>query len=127
MKKLRTPKELDVLRSSLLKQRDPNKLSVIICLGTGCRARGSLDVSKAFTDEIIKHNLDIQIECKQTGCHGFCERGPVVVIGPKKIFYQKVRSHDVNEIVSKTLLNGEVVSRLLYIDPVTGQRATYEH
>ena len=127
MKKLRTPKELDVLRSSLLKQRDPNKLSVRICLGTGCRARGSLDVSKAFTDEIKKHNLDIQIECKQTGCHGFCERGPVVVIGPKKIFYQKVRPHDVNEIVSKTLLNGEVVSRLLYIDPVTGQRATYEY
>jgi NADH:ubiquinone oxidoreductase subunit F (NADH-binding)/(2Fe-2S) ferredoxin/Pyruvate/2-oxoacid:ferredoxin oxidoreductase delta subunit len=86
-----------------------------------------MDVSKAFTDEIKKHNLDIQIECKQTGCHGFCERGPVVVIGPKKIFYQKVRSQDVAEIVSQTLLNGEVVHRLLYVDPVTGQRATYEH
>jgi NADH-quinone oxidoreductase subunit F len=127
MKKLRTPKELDVLRSSLLKQRDPNKPSVRICLGTGCRARGSMDVSKAFTDEIKKHNLDIQIECKQTGCHGFCERGPVVVIGPQKNFYQKVRPQDVAEIVSQTLLNGEVVHRLLYVDPVTGQRATYEH
>ena len=127
MKKIRTPQELDALRSSLLKQRDPNKPSVRICLGTGCRARGSMDVSKAFTDEIKKHNLDIQIECKQTGCHGFCERGPVVVIGPQKIFYQKVRPQDVAEIVSQTLLNGEVVHRLLYVDPVTGQRATYEH
>jgi NADH-quinone oxidoreductase subunit F len=127
MKKLRTPKELDMLRSLLLKQRDPNKPSVRICLGTGCRARGSIDVSKAFTDEIKKHNLDIQIECKQTGCHGFCERGPVVVIGPKNIFYQKVKPQDVAEIVSQTLVNGEVVNRLLFVDPVTGQRARYEH
>jgi NADH:ubiquinone oxidoreductase subunit F (NADH-binding)/(2Fe-2S) ferredoxin/NAD-dependent dihydropyrimidine dehydrogenase PreA subunit len=127
MKKIRTSQELDALRNSLLKQRDPNKPRVRICLGTGCRARGSIDVSKAFIDEIKKHNLEIQIECKQTGCHGFCERGPVVVIGPKEIFYQKVKPQDVAEIVSKTLLNGEVVYRLLYEDPVTGQRVIYEH
>lgn len=127
MKKIRAPQELDALRNSLLKQRDPNKPTVRICLGTGCRARGSIKVSKAFIDEIKKHNLDIQVECKQTGCHGFCERGPVVVIGPKEIFYQKVRPQDVAEIVSKTLLNGEVVHRLLYQDPITGQRVTYEH
>ncbi|UCE43412.1 MAG: 4Fe-4S binding protein, partial [Candidatus Bathyarchaeota archaeon] len=63
----------------------------------------------------------------QTGCHGFCERGPVVVIGPKEIFYQRVKLRDVPEIVSKTLLNGEVVDRLLYVDPTTGQKILHEY
>jgi NADH-quinone oxidoreductase subunit F len=127
MKKIRTPQELEALRNSLLQQRDPNKPRVRVCLGTGCRARGSLDVAKAFTNEIKKQCLEIQVECKQTGCHGFCERGPVVVIGPKEIFYQRVKPRDVPEIVSKTLLNGEIVDRLLYINPATGQKALYEY
>jgi len=126
MKKIRTPQELDSLRNSLLQQRDPNKPCVRVCLGTGCRAHGSADVMTFFKDEIERQGLEIQVDCKQTGCHGFCERGPVIVIGPKEIFYQKVKPSDVPDIVSKTLLNGEVVDRLLYTDP-TGQKALYEH
>lgn len=126
MKKIRSSQELESLRNSLLQQRDPNKPCVRVCLGTGCRARGSADVMMSFKDEIERQGLEIQVDCKQTGCHGFCERGPVIVIGPKEIFYQKVKSKDVPEIVSKTLLNGEVVNRLLYTDP-TGQKVLYEH
>jgi len=127
MKKIRTPQELKALRNSLLQRTDPNKPCVRVCLGTGCRARGSADVVEAFTNEIKRQGLEIQVDCKQTGCHGFCERGPVVVIGPKEIFYQRVKPHDVPEIVSKTLLNGEVVDSLLYIDPVTGQKVLCEY
>jgi len=127
MKKIRTPQELEALRNSLLQGRNLNKPCVRVCLGTGCRARGSLDVAKAFRNEIKKQGLEIQVETKQTGCHGFCERGPVVVIAPKEIFYQRVKPRDVPEVVSKTLLNGEVVDRLLYINPATGQKALYEY
>jgi len=127
MKKIRTPQELDSLRNSLVQMRDPNKPCVRVCLGTGCRARGSADVMTSFKDEIERQSLEIKVDCKQTGCHGFCERGPVIVIGPKEIFYQKVKQSDVSEIVSKTLLNGEFVDRLLYIDPITGQKALHEH
>jgi len=126
MKKIRTPQELDSLRNSLLQQRDPNKPCVRVCLGTGCRARGSENVMTSFKDEIERQDLEIQVDCKQTGCHGFCERGPVIVIGPKEIFYQKVKPSDVPDIVSETLLKGEAVDRLLYTDP-TGQKALYEH
>jgi len=126
MKKIRTPQELDSLRNSLLQQIDPNKPCVRVCLGTGCRARGSANVMTSFKDEIERQDLEIQVDCKQTGCHGFCERGPVIVIGPKEIFYQKVKPTDVPDIVSKTLLNGEVVDRLLYTDP-SGQKALHEH
>jgi len=127
MKKIRTSQELKALRNSLLQRRDPNKPCVRVCLGTGCRARGSADVVEAFTNEIKKQDLEIQVDCKQTGCHGFCERGPVVVIRPKEIFYQRVKPHDVPEIVSKTLLNGEVVDSLLYTDPASGQKVLYEY
>jgi len=127
MKKIRTPQELEALRNSLLQGINLNKPCVRVCLGTGCRARGSLDVAKAFRNEIKKQGLEIQVETKQTGCHGFCERGPVVVIAPKEIFYQRVKPRDVPEVVSKTLLNGEVVDRLLYINPATGQKALYEY
>jgi NADH-quinone oxidoreductase subunit F len=82
---------------------------------------------KFFEDEIEKQGIETKVYCKQTGCHGFCERGPVIVIGPKEIFYQKVNPRDVSEIVSRTLLNGEVVDRLLYVDPATGQKSLYEH
>ncbi len=127
MTKIRTLQELEALRKSLLQRRDPNKPCVRVCLGTGCRARGSVDVLEAFTHEIKKRGLDVQVECKQTGCHGFCERGPLVVIEPKEIFYQRVKAGDVPEIVSKTLLNGEVVDRLLYTDPATGRKVLYEY
>jgi len=127
MKKIRTSQELETLRNSLLQQRDSNKPCVRVCLGTGCRARGSLDVMEAFKDEIKQQGIPVKVETKQTGCHGFCERGPVIVIGPKEIFYQRVKPSDVPEIVSKTLINGELVDRLLYVDPVTGQKMIYEH
>ena len=63
----------------------------------------------------------------RTGCHGFCERGPVVVILPQEIFYQQVAVEDVPEIVSETLLGGRVIQRLLYVNPATGRAVTYDH
>jgi len=127
MKKIRTWPELEALRNSLLQQRDPNKPCVRVCVGTGCRARGGLDVLESFKDEVKRQGLEVRVETKQTGCHGFCERGPVVVIGPKEIFYQRVKPRDVPEIVSKTLLNGDIVDRLLYVDPATSQKSLYEY
>jgi len=126
MQKIRTPQELEALRTSLLERRDPDRPCVRVCLGTGCRARGSLEVIEAFEDEIKKQGLKIGISTRQTGCHGFCERGPVIVIQPKEIFYQMVKPRDVPEIVSKTLQKGEIVDRLLYIDPETGQKILSE-
>jgi NADH:ubiquinone oxidoreductase subunit F (NADH-binding)/(2Fe-2S) ferredoxin/Pyruvate/2-oxoacid:ferredoxin oxidoreductase delta subunit len=126
MKKIRHAQELKALQNSLLQQRDPSKPCVRVCLGTGCRAHGSLDVLEAFKEEIGNQSLDFRVDVKQTGCHGFCERGPVVVIGPKEIFYQRVKPADVPEIVSNTLINGAAVDRLLYVDPATGQKVLNE-
>lgn len=118
--------ELGSLRQSILGKRDPKRTCISVCGGTGCRASGAEAVVDAFLDEIERRELQIQVELKETGCHGFCERGPVVVIRPKKIFYQRIKPEDIPEIISETVLKGNIIERLLYVDPVTGERITYE-
>jgi NADH:ubiquinone oxidoreductase subunit F (NADH-binding)/(2Fe-2S) ferredoxin len=96
---------------------------VTICGGTGCRVYGSEDVCQAFRRELSRLNLDgkVDISVKTTGCHGFCEQGPLVVIRPQEIMYAHVRPKDVSEIITKTIFGDEVVERLLYTDPHTGK------
>jgi len=118
---------LIALREAILKERDPNKTCVTVCGGTGCRAWGGEEVRLAFIEEIRRQGLERKVDVMRTGCHGFCERGPVVVILPKEIFYQQVVVGDIPEIVSETLLAGRLVERLLYTDPATGKVITYDH
>ena len=125
-KRLSHTADLEALRRKLVAQKDPKKLMVTVCAGTGCRAFGAEDVALAFDQELKKQGLSVQVDIKATGCHGFCERGPLVVIRPEKIFYQRVKPADVPDIVSETLAKGKVVDRLLYIDPVTGQKIIHE-
>jgi NADH-quinone oxidoreductase subunit F len=100
---------------------------VTICGGTGCLAWGGEEVRLAFIEEIRKQGLEGRAEVLRTGCHGFCERGPVVVILPQEIFYQQVAVEDVPEIVSETVARGRVLDRLLYTDPATGRVVVYDH
>jgi NADH-quinone oxidoreductase subunit F len=95
----------------------PNKKFVTVCAGTGCRAYGSLNVKEALEAELKKQNMNVEVLA--TGCLGFCEKGPMVVVHPDKYFYQSVKVEDVPEIVSKTVGSGEVISRLLYRHPET--------
>jgi NADH:ubiquinone oxidoreductase subunit F (NADH-binding)/(2Fe-2S) ferredoxin len=69
-------------------------------------------------DELSKNGLQEKVEVRLTGCHGFCERGPIMVIHPEAIFYSQVKEKHVNEIVEKTLVKGELVNKLLYKNPV---------
>ncbi|HJX34651.1 MAG TPA: NADH-quinone oxidoreductase subunit NuoF [Desulfatiglandales bacterium] len=125
--RLKSNKDLVALRESIVKARDSNKTCVTICGGTGCRAWGSEEVRLAFLEEIKKQGLEGKADVMRTGCHGFCERGPVVVILPREIFYQQVVIEDVAEIISETLLGGRVIERLLYVNPVTGGPVVYNH
>jgi NADP-reducing hydrogenase subunit HndC len=116
MAKLRSPADLEQKRQLILSQRDPNKPCVTICSGTGCHALGSDKVSEAFVKEISKNGLRGKVDVRRTGCHGFCERGPVVVMFPEGTSYLGVKPADVPEVVSKTLVNKQLVERLLYKD-----------
>jgi NADH:ubiquinone oxidoreductase subunit F (NADH-binding)/(2Fe-2S) ferredoxin len=124
--KLKSPGELEALRSSILKKRDPDKPCITVCNGTGCQAYGSKSIMAAFQDEVKKQNLGAKVDVKAIGCPGFCERGTLVVIKPKDIFYQRVRVKDVPEILSETIGKGNVVNRLLYTDRTTNVKVTRE-
>jgi len=127
MKKLKSPQELSALQQEIRKTRDPDKPCITICAGTGCLAYGTQKIIDCFRDELARQNLQDRIQLRTSGCHGFCERGPMVVIAPKKIFYQRIKAEDVPEIITKTVLGGEIIDRLLYTDPVTKQKVIHEH
>jgi NADH-quinone oxidoreductase subunit F len=111
--------ELEKLRDSILLQRGKIEQHIRIC-NTGCRARKSLKVSAALQEEIKARDLGEKVAVKETGCHGYCEMGPVVVVEPENIFYCRVNAEDIPEILSETILNGRVVERLLWKDPEAG-------
>jgi NADH:ubiquinone oxidoreductase subunit F (NADH-binding)/(2Fe-2S) ferredoxin/NAD-dependent dihydropyrimidine dehydrogenase PreA subunit len=125
-KRVESAAELEKLRQSILGKRDTSRTCISVCGGTACRASGAEAVVEAFLDEIERRELQVQVEMKETGCHGFCERGPLVVIEPKKIFYQQVKPEDAAEIIAETVLGGKIIERLLYVDPVSGERIAYE-
>jgi NADH-quinone oxidoreductase subunit F len=125
MPRINSPDELEKVRQEILSRRDPNKPCISVCVGTGCLASGASEVIAAFEAEIEKQGFKTKVTTKGTGCPGFCERGPVVVIYPEEICYLQVKPEDVPEIVSQTLKE-KVVDRLLYVDPATGERATHE-
>jgi NADH-quinone oxidoreductase subunit F len=124
--KLKSPGELEARRNAILKKKDPAKPTITVCNGTGCQAYGSKSILAAFQDEVKKQKLGTKVDVKAIGCPGFCERGTLVVIKPKDIFYQRVRPKDVPEILSETIGKGNIVSRLLYTDRATNEKITKE-
>jgi NADH-quinone oxidoreductase subunit F len=125
--RIQGPDDLDQLRAELQSQRDPDKPCVTVCSGTGCQAYGCAAITQAFRDELAARGLTDKVDVLTTGCHGFCERGPVVVIKPEGIFYERMKLKDVAEVVEETLANGRVVDRLLYAHPQTGEKIVHEH
>ncbi|OBR93752.1 MULTISPECIES: NADH-ubiquinone oxidoreductase-F iron-sulfur binding region domain-containing protein [Clostridium] len=101
-----------------------DKKIVNICCGTGCLAKGSKEVYEEMKAQIAKlgANAEVNVKLKATGCDGLCEKGPVLKIYPDDIAYFKVKVEDVEDVVKKTLMNGEIIEKLLYFETATKQR-----
>ena len=125
MPRLNSPSELEKLREDILSKRDPNKPCIAICAGTGCLALGTRKVIESFKQEVKRQGLEREIDIRENGCPGFCERGTVVVVYPEGICYLRVEPEDASEVVS-SIKEKKVVARLVYIDPSTGEKVTYE-
>ena len=124
--RLNSPAELAALKERLEKNRNANKTVVTVCAGTGCMACGCEAVLKTFHEEREKDRLVNEVEIKATGCHGFCERGPLVVVHPLGVFYQRVKSADAKLIWEQTVKGGQLVNKLLYRDPQSNEIIKYE-
>ena len=90
---------------------------VLVCGGTGCTSSGGVQVFEAFQKEVEALGLEKEVAVVQTGCHGLCSEGPIVVVYPDAVFYARVTPEDVKEIASEHLLKGRPVQRLVYKDP----------
>ncbi|GAB6907371.1 NADH:ubiquinone oxidoreductase, NADH-binding (51 kD) subunit [Desulfosarcina cetonica] len=126
MPRINSPAELEALRKSILSEKDPDKPCIAICAGTNCLALGNQAVIQAFKAELAQQELTDKVDIRATGCHGLCERGPNVLIYPEEIYYIEVKPEDVAEIISETVLGKKVVDRLLYTDPLTGEKAVHQ-
>lgn len=128
MARINTPAELQTWRADLAAGHDPSQPCITVCGGTGCRVYGSDKVWEVFRDELARIAARSTLHAlRHTGCHGFCEKGPLVVIRPQGILYAHVQVKDVPEIVAETIVGGRIVERLLYTDPQSGAKIEHEH
>ena len=92
---------------------------VLVCGGTGCTSSGSPQIMEALKYEIKRQGLEDEVAVVETGCHGLCALGPIMIVYPEATFYSMVQPGDIPEIVSEHLLKGRVVTRLLYQETVS--------
>ncbi|MBN2246848.1 MAG: NADH-quinone oxidoreductase subunit NuoF [Candidatus Aminicenantes bacterium] len=99
-----------------------DKAMITVSAGTCGQARGSLEVVDALRDAIRENNQEDNVTIKVTGCHGFCEAEPNLIIHPHNLFYQHVEPEDADEIIKETIIKNKVIDRLLFDEPITGKR-----
>ncbi len=127
MAKLKDRAALEEFRQKLqAKNQKREKKLISLCAGSGCGAYGTAKVHQTLVDELKKQKLDKKVEVKLSGCHGFCEKGPIMVIHPEGIFYPQVKEKNVPEIVEETIKKGELVKSLGYKDPASKKLITFE-
>ncbi len=97
-------------------------IQLLICGGTGCRASSSNLIIDELKNELDSHNLADQVQVVETGCFGFCEKGPIVKVSPDNTFYTQVKPEDAKEIVEEHVIKGRKVEKLLYTDPETKEQ-----
>ena len=127
MARLKNREALEKLRNALQTKRRKDKRKVVsLCAGSGCGAYGTAKVHAVLKDALKKQGLEDNVLIKLTGCHGFCEKGPIMVIHPEGVFYPQVKEETIPDIVEKTIKGGEVIEALTFKDPSTKKRIVYE-
>ena len=98
------------------------KRAILLCGGTGCLSSNSMEIKEKFEQLVADHNLGDKVTVNIVGCFGFCSQGPFVKIFPEDTLYRLVREEDVEEIFRTDILGGQIVERLLYVEPLTGEK-----
>ena len=103
---------------------DDGKRHIVLCGGTGCLSSRADEITAEFNRLVAENNLQDKVTVNQVGCFGFCSQGPFVKIYPEDTLYRLVQVEDVAEIMEKDIIGGEVIDRLLYVDPNTAEKVT---
>jgi NADH-quinone oxidoreductase subunit F len=121
---IRGAEDLALFREEIERMRITGRKIVRVCTGPGCAAKGAIRIHQLFLEAAGEYGGKIHVETKGVGCHGLCERGPIVLVEPGDIFYQQVEEPDVAEIFRETVLGGRILDRLLYQDQKVGRVRT---
>jgi NADH-quinone oxidoreductase subunit F len=121
MPRISSAKDLKTMSDRFAAERNDGRIVLTMCGGTGCQASRCQDVIEEVDKELSGNGLSGKVRTRVTGCQGFCEQGPIMIVGPGKIFYCHVKPDDVKEILEDTVKHGKAVERLLYTDPSTGR------
>ncbi|MFO7677879.1 MAG: NADH-ubiquinone oxidoreductase-F iron-sulfur binding region domain-containing protein [Thermoplasmatota archaeon] len=122
LKRIESITEMQNISSNLIKQKNnETKRTIVVAGGTCGRAAGSLDIYQAVSDEIEKKGLSKAVAVRNSGCIGYCDQEPIILILPERIFYPKVDPSKVSDIITDTVNDGKGVKELLYKDPATGK------
>ncbi|MGE5229127.1 MAG: NADH-ubiquinone oxidoreductase-F iron-sulfur binding region domain-containing protein [Deltaproteobacteria bacterium] len=105
---------------------DDKKAEIRVCAGTACHASGRLALRKALDKALAERGLADAVTVVETGCHGFCEEGPIVVVRPQGLFYPRLKPKDIAEIIDTSVVGDGIVERLLYKDPASGEPLAHE-
>jgi NADH:ubiquinone oxidoreductase subunit F (NADH-binding)/(2Fe-2S) ferredoxin/NAD-dependent dihydropyrimidine dehydrogenase PreA subunit len=125
MSRIETPADLSKLREQILAKRNARQTWLAVCAGTGCRAYGAESLADSLEKEIEQRGLSDKVGVRRTGCHGFCERGPLVVIQPSDVCYVGAQEKNIPAIVDKLADGGGAVEKLLYQDDDSGKKLTH--
>jgi len=110
--KLRSPRELERLRATCREPGSGGRPCLSVCAGSGCTASGAQDVLQSLRREVERQGLQDAVEVKSTGCHGFCEKGPVMVVWPEQLFYNGVGARDAAALVASVTDGRRPLERL---------------
>ena len=127
MNRLSSVHDLETLRQEVLARHQKLKKWIRICSGTACHSQGGEQVVQTFQQYLDAKGLTAEYMIKPTGCNGFCAQGPIVVVEPENVFYARVGTDRVDEIMERTVLGNEILDDLLYVNPETGQKIVREH
>ncbi len=108
--------EFEQLKKQLRIKNPVDQSRILICNGTGCMAKGALNVAEAISKELEKEDIDLPVTVgiKKVGCHGLCEKGPLLILYPDNIYYIKVSPEDASSIVRETVMNKKILDHLIY-------------
>ncbi len=121
MPRLESPDALVSLHDALNGQREASPMCVTLSSGTCGQAAGALAVLEAIKECLSKSGLADQVRVRVTGCQGFCQQEPLLILEPLDVLYCRAKPEDVPEIVSESLVNGKIIDRLLFTDSVSGE------
>ncbi len=124
---MNTPITLMPESETLTYVNDPQHRWIAVCMGTGCSSSESTRVRESLRQELAKQGLEDEVEVRRTGCFGFCEQGPILVVYPDETFYTQVKPRNAKKIIEEHVIGGKPVEKLLYKDPSSEEQVEKWH